>query len=92
MRSPPGRISFGKTENKRLRKIARQTDGAFLTAPEGPTSAEWMVRAYASLGHRYEVTYPLAAAADSASEIKIIPPPKMGLVVPRPSPQEMPSA
>ena len=66
-------ISFSRTGNDRLQRLARQTHGVFGIAPDGVVSLELMLQSYASMTHRYEVSYPLPVAADSAFEIKIIP-------------------
>jgi hypothetical protein len=78
-------ISFGSTGNERLQKIARQTDGVFISAPAGAISPEWMVQAYASLVHRYEVTYSLTASNDSVFEITIASPRPKGALSGGPS-------
>jgi len=67
-------ISFGSIGNEQLQRVARKTDGVFVVAPEAGISPEWMLQTYASMVHRYEVTYPLNGYGDSALEIKISPP------------------
>jgi hypothetical protein len=67
-------ISFGSTENEKLQKLTRQTGGVFGIAPAGAISPDWMVRTYASMAHRYEVSHPRIGSGESAFEITILPP------------------
>lgn len=67
-------ISFCNTGNEKLQRLARKTDGIFTPAPDGTIAPAWMVQTYASMAHRYEVSYPLSNSGESAFAISILPP------------------
>jgi hypothetical protein len=56
-----------------LQRLARKTDGVFTVAPEAGISPEWMLRTYAGMVHRYEVSYPLNGPGESKLAITIFP-------------------
>jgi len=67
-------ITFSSSGTEPLQKLARQTHGVFMIAPESVVSPEWMVQAYDGIVHRYEVTCALTASPDSDVQIEVIPP------------------
>jgi HEAT repeats len=64
-------VCFTNSENPRLQKLARQTNGIFVRTPENGISPEFMISVYAAMAHRYEVTYTQSGASPAAPEITI---------------------
>jgi hypothetical protein len=74
-------ISFSSDGNEHLRTLARKTDGVFTIAAGGALAPACMIRTYASMVHRYEVTYPLTGSGEAAFEITVAPPARRSAAV-----------